>query len=538
VPEQFDTPGQSTPPVFGSGAPWVLLGGLIAGTLAFTAIVLAHEADPKIAFVAFVAALSLVTLPLIGNLRLACLYLVITFAALGLRASFFRVPHMGGAGAMFIDLVDPFMFLLLYFQMRDLIRAHVRSYRFPPAAAFWAGMIVLGIGTVIFGPLRTTAANEVVRMIKLLLLALVVLNEVVRRRQFQHVIVAITIGIILQSSVALAQYLMGEQLGLQFLGEATNEDIEALSTATLVTGNFVYRPDGLLGHANLLAGYLALYMPMAIALLLTPAPRRLKVLLTVALLVGQPALVLTLSRTGWIEYAVAFVLVLVLGALHPVARRRFLAARSLIIAGSIVGALVLSPPILQRLLESDPTAVEVRLEWLQTAWAMIEDNPVFGVGLNNYVYAQLPYGKDKTPAEMTDRYGPLWPAVHSSWALAWAEQGTIAFILWIAVHVNVIAVAVRNLRIRDPMMHALGAGLFAGFVAIMIDGLTSFFIRTEAPGRLYWIAVALILAIGYWRRANEQSASAPVEVFATPPQAEGGVVTHGKWLPSRKSILR
>ena len=86
---------------------------------------------------------------------------------------------------------------------------------------------------------------------------------------------------------------------------------------------------------------------------------------------------------------------------------------------------------------------------------------------------------------MADRYGVLWPAVHNSWVLTWAEQGTLGFLLWVAVHVSVLRVGIQNLRIRDPMMHALGAGLLAGFVAIMIDGLASFFVRTEAPGRLF-----------------------------------------------------
>ena len=401
-------------------------------------------------------------------------------------------------------------------------------------------MIILGLGTVVFGPLRTTAFNEVVRMAKLLLLALVLINEVVRRRQFEQITVAIALMMIVQSSIALIQYTLGHQLGLTVLGEATDDDIEALSAATLLTGAFVYRPDGLLGHPNLLAGYLAMNLPIAVAMLLAPVSRHLKWLLGLALLVGQPALVITLSRTGWIEYAVAFLLVLGMGALHPLSRRLYMPARGLVVGLAVLVALALTPVIVQRLNDTDPTAVEYRLIWLKTAGAMIMDNPVFGVGLNSYVYHQLPYGQYKTPEAMTDFYGPLWPAVHNSWVLTWAEQGTLGFLLWVAVHVAVLRVGFQNLRIRDPMMHALSAGLVAGFIAIMIDGLASFFVRTEAPARLYWIAAALMLAVGYWRREHASDDTGDDSGEQSPATAitEPGDARRGRWLPTHESPLR
>ena len=526
---------------FDRGAPRMLFGGLIAGTLAFAAIIFALESEFKYVVVTFAGAMILIAMPLIRNLRLFCLYMILVLAPLGLRLSFVHFPHMGGAGAMYIEVVDPFLLLLLYFHARERVRGYRRGYRFPPACALWTAMILLGVGSVIFMEiLRTTAANEVFRMTKLLLLVLLVVNEMVGRRQFQHAIVAVTLGVILQSAVALTQYLMGKQLGLGFLGEASDEDIKTLSDATLLTGDFVYRASGLLGHANLLAGYLALYLPMAVALILAPVSRRLKLLLAIALLVGQPALVLTLSRAGWIDFSIAFAMVLALGAWHPVSRRRYLLARVVIITGTVAIALALSPKIIQRLYETDPSAVEFRIRWLHTARAMIIDNPVFGTGLNTYVFAQLPYGEDKTPEQMQDRYGKYWPAVHNTWVLTWAEQGTIGFLLFVGLHIAVIMVALRNLKIRDPMMHALNVGLLAGFIAIMLDGLASFYVRLEAPGRTFWIALGLILAIGYWRRANEKGDPALAESFAAskPPQADGSAVTSGRWLPNRTSVLR
>jgi len=211
-----------------------------------------------------------------------------------------------------------------------------------------------------------------------------------------------------------------------------------------------------------------------------------------------------------------------------------------IIAGIVAVAVAASPLIIKRLQGADPNSVKFRIQWMEAARAMIYDNPVFGAGLNSYVYAQVPYGNFKTPGEMTNFYGEIWPVVHNSWMIVWSEQGTIGFLLWIAFHFAVIAVGIRNLRIKDPLMHALSAGLVAGFIAIMIDGLASFYVRQEAPARTFWIATALILAIGHWRRTNEQAAAAPFEAPAMPEPRNPGSrpASEGRWLPSRQSLLR
>lgn len=519
-----------------------LVGGLAAGFIALAAVVAVGQMPAKYAFSLIGGGLLFAAMLMIRNLRLFCLYMVLLLAPLGLRQSFMEYPHLGGASAMFIEAVDPFMLLLLYFQMRERFRGYRSEYRFPRALVLWSGMIVLGVGSVIFMEvLRISAANEVARMLKLALLAALIVNEARTTAHFRHIVIAIAIGVIIQSTVAILEYVRGGQLGLTFLGEASDEDIKTLSDATFekarLSGEIAYRASGLMGHANLLAAYLALYLPVSIALILSTVSVRLKALLALTLVTGLPALVLTLSRAGWIDYVAAFMIVLTLGATNLVSRKRYRFARVAIISVTVAVAIAMSPQILRRLYETDPSAVQFRLQWLETARAMILDNPVFGTGLNTYVFAQLPYSVEKTPEQMSDTYGIFWPAVHNSWALTWSEQGTTGFIFFVWMHFSVLAVAVGNLRIRDPVIHALNVGLMAGFVAIMIDGMASFFVRVEAPARMFWIALGLILAIGYWRRANEAARD------ASPPEMPEGRGTRdsdprpagGRWLPQRAS---
>jgi O-antigen ligase len=469
-----------------------------------------------------------------GNLRLACLYTIILLAPLRLGKPFMVISHMGGAGAFWIDAIDPMMLALIFFQLRD-VREHRREeYRISRSAIYWALMIVLGVGSILLAPFHMTAAEETVRMAKLLMLFLVIVNEVVRRRQFNHAAVALMIGVFANSSIAIAQYVTGLQFGLDFLGEGSREGLEAVGSVTLSSREFVYRPGGLMGAGNLFAAYLALLLPVAIGMALAPVGRLLKLFLVVTIILGQSALILTLSRTAWIAFGFSFVSVLVLGMWNPVSRRRYLAARVAIVATTVIVGVGFTPLIMQRIYGSDPNAFKVRLEWLRVARAMVFDKPVFGVGLNNYVFVQPPYGANKTPDEMTARYGALWPVVHSTWAVTWAEQGTVGFLLFVALHISIIRAGWRNLSIRDPVLHAMSAGLLSGFFAIMIDGLSSFFLRMDQHARVWWVVTALIVALGYWREANEASgrtrpAAAPVPEKPVDPL---GSRREGGWLPA------
>ena len=69
--------------------------------------------------------------------------------------------------------------------------------------------------------------------------------------------------------------------------------------------------------------------------------------------------------------------------------------------------------------------------------------------------------------------------------------------------IHVFKIYRQNRRYRvNEFTHALNLGIMCGFVAILIDGMASFFIRVPAPGRVFWIVMALLVAINIWNRRN------------------------------------
>jgi putative inorganic carbon (HCO3(-)) transporter len=454
------------------------------------------------------------TMLLSGNTRLCCLYGLVLSAPLELGKQFQVVRHMGGALSYRIDLVDLFALALLAYQLHDW-RAG-RRLRLPWLALPWLALTLLGSMFILAGPFRSLAGMEVVRMLKCFLIFLALVNELPRVPRIGHAVVAILGATLLQVGVGIAQYVLDRQLGLQMLGEASEESVQLTSASTLTVGIQVNRVGALLGHSNVLGAFLALSLPLAAALVFSRVDLRIRLLSLATLLLGTFALLVTLSRTAWVGYTVGMAGVLVLGALNPQARGRF-ALRRLLTVG-VLGALLVmfSRSVFLRLFHSDPEALRSRLEWVQVALNMVRAEPFFGHGLNAYVFTQAPFTRFHTMEALLKAYGEVTPVVHNNYLIVWSEQGTVGLVLFLALQVMVLRMGLRNLRVRHETLFAINLGCLCGLASMMIDWLASFSLRIETTTRMYWILVALLCAIDAWRRAHPPRAAGSVAPAAAP----------------------
>lgn len=472
--------------------------GLIVG---LTAIFLA-QAELKFGVAAVVVVCLAAGILGSGNPRLFFLYATVLAAPLDFSKRFMTVAHMGGASAIRIDLVDVMLIPIVFYLLRDLRRTRRELY-WPAFLGAWVVFAAIGAIFILIGPMRHLAFLEVFRMGKLTLLCLFLVNEVVRHRQIQHLACAMMWSVVLQSVIGIAEYVKGAPLGLYVLGEATPEVIEYLSAATLDDGAFVYRISALLGHSNLFSIFLASQLPIALALLFTRAGLGLRLISGVALGLGMIALILTLSRTGWVAAVAALSLVLLLSVFHPVTRTRFILGRVGIVVVGIVFGVAFSGKIADRLFRSDAGAVNVRFEWLEVAYAMAMDKPVLGWGLNTFVFQMAPYTRYQTQERLLDIYKENLPVVHNIYALVFAEQGIVGVLGLLAFMVVALGTALRNLKARDDVLYALSIGCVAAILVYFIDWVASFSLRMDFMGRTFFLVLAMVGAIRLWRRNNE-----------------------------------
>ena len=458
-----------------------------------------------------------------GNQRLFCLWGLVLTAPLRASKAFMVSAHMGGAAAITIDLCDIFLFPLLLFIARDYVTGRNRALRFSPILFWWGALTLLGVGDVIIGPLRQLAALEVVRMVKCYLLFFAIVNEVARLRQFAQLIGMLIAEVMVESLFAIAQFTFKANFGLQFLGEPPPESIESASKSVYLGAGDVYRAGGLFSHANMLAGYLAMVLPILLALLFARLPGRIKLIIGVIIVLGLGALVITLSRSGWTSFGTAFILLMSVMFFHPFFRRRQKKMKMIVVVCAAVGLALASGAIIKRITQSDPGAVDFRLDMMDTAWAMVRDYPVFGTGLNSFVADMPPYSKYHGPKGVTEFYGKVWPVVHNSYLITWSQQGTVGFFFLMGTYFCVLRTGVRTSRIyANDTLSLVNIGATCGIVAIMIDGFASFFIDEAMSARVFWMIVGTIFAIHYWTEANAPLLRArknAATLAAAPPRA-------------------
>ena len=108
------------------------------------------------------------------------------------------------------------------------------------------------------------------------------------------------------------------------------------------------------------------------------------------LVLGVIALVLTFSRMGWGSFVISIGVFLVI--VFNKEKRIKTVAFSLVVIGIISTIAFLSLDLIQqRLFTDDYGSASTRIPFMKNSFHMIIDNPLFGVGTNNYSEASLKY---------------------------------------------------------------------------------------------------------------------------------------------------
>ncbi len=428
-----------------------------------------------------------------GNPRLLCLWMLMITLPFNLSKYFGPMIMNGGEIAYRIEISDVFLFALAAFLAVDLatgVRPGIRV----PAIVFPASLIFLrGCYDFAAGPWPASAGHETVRMAKVALLFLVVVNEIETPRRLIHCSSALIAGLLVQASAGLAQWYKGAPLGLEILGETNSRTIQILSQ-TSVEGMKVWRVSAFMLHPNLFGAYLAVLLPTALALFLLPLSKSARLFFVAASALGVSALVATLSRSSWLSFAAAFALFLTLALAHRGLRPR----AAVFAAGSLIALLALGlafgGTISSRLFNSKEDATIGRELFKEDARRMIAEKPLLGWGLNSYTNEVAPFMK----VSINSFEGKALPPVHHIYYLWWTETGIIGLGIHLFVWGAIVWTGIRNLRVADKTMYAVNAACLAGILGFVSDGFFSFTLRMNAPLKLFWVMAGMIFAIRYW----------------------------------------
>jgi len=244
------------------------------------------------------------------------------------------------------------------------------------------------------------------------------------------------------------------------------------------------RVGGTVGSSNFAAAYLSISLASSASLLFTNLGRVYKWLAVTVLGLGGVALIFTFSRGGWMALALAVTVICLL-----VWSRRGFSLKTPIAVLLILGILYLpfQSVISARLLGDDKGSAESRIPLMKLAFRIIEDNPVLGVGANNFTVVMDRY---LTPEF---RHSFLF-AVHNKYLLVLSETGIIGLLAFLAFLLDALRKGWQCWALQDRLLSPLALGFAAGIAGHMVHMSVDVF-RGRPTQQLVWLVAALLTAM-------------------------------------------
>jgi O-antigen ligase len=218
------------------------------------------------------------------------------------------------------------------------------------------------------------------------------------------------------------QYLNQGSIGGIFylFGERTfNAQTPGIANAS-INGQLFLRPYATFSHPNVLAGFLV------IAMLYLFLFFKNKLYLLVGIVLGTLSLFLTLSRTAIFLWAIS--LFVLFGSSFVKKYKNRFSNRKVLVGAAIILVLIVSAylvsqntPFIQRfsLTKLSDESLVQRQELITQSFLMIEKNPVFGVGINNF-FNNLEFSNAQLQTSLVQ-------PVHNIFLLVLSETGIVGF---------------------------------------------------------------------------------------------------------------
>ncbi len=354
-----------------------------------------------------------------------------------------------------IDVVD-LLLLLLYLEWGLTI-----SVRKSAAGVTWASplgtVFLLWIGACLLSSVVKSrdlsySIFEVVVLVKGFFLYFYLVNKTVTVKDLRVIVYSLSASSVAHGFYIVAQYMTGMNYTLH--GELVRG---------YRGGYEAFRAVGFFGSWDAASAMCSMVLPVFLTYFITLQGRNRRVAAFLGILVVLAGLLCLKVRAGYMAVVVSFFTVLAVSFFQcgvPAARLQRMVIATL-------GGFIIIINLVARRFQAG-TFGEDRWPLAETALAMIKQNWLLGVGLNNYPLNIAEF----VPSHLRG----LWEyTVHNEYLLRFAETGVIGGLL----HYLMIGMATVKLwqtaRSSDPWIHLVSLGLFAAMVGSILPRLVSFY---------------------------------------------------------------
>ncbi|TMK66090.1 MAG: hypothetical protein E6G60_03910 [Actinobacteria bacterium] len=455
--------------------------GVAAATLVLGLATARVASSPRNGALLLLAALIPFVLMVVRDVRRALLVVVVFDTAFQWDKNFHyqdATAKLGALGGLSVSLTTIALFGLYLMWFAEMAARRTAVPRGVARAALplvvYTGITALS--TVVAGD-KTLSEFEVTLLVQTLLLFVYVAGSIRTREDIRFVVVAIIACLFCESLITLMLPYIGSH---RIIGISTYADTSGNGTG----GGTDTRFGGTIGSPNTAASFFSLLIAPCVALIAAPFSRGVKQLAALAVGLATLALILTLSRGGWIALAVSLTFLTVVGL-----KRGWISPRIPIFVaiGLTVIVLPFSGRLTARITGSDQGSASSRIPLIHLAENVIEDHPYLGVGANNLGLVFPTYAG---PA-----YDRAWIyTVHNKYLLVWSEAGIGALLAFLWFLGSTLRRGWSLWRRDDPLLSPLALGLTAGIIGQTVHMSVDIF-QSRPQIQLLWLVAGLLVAM-------------------------------------------
>lgn len=399
-------------------------------------------------------------LKLIGGIGVSGLTL--NSPLMGIYALIIALPFLPNEAALIFAAVVVFSFIL-----KTALRKDKNFVQDPVAMPLMAFGLVQVITTIISVDPILSAQNLVVSLVSLALY-FVIVNTLKTKKDFDKAMKIFIITAFILSIYGIMQYFTIGTTSKAWVDVNLNPDVK-----TRVVGTF--------GNPNVFAEYLEHILPVAITLVFVYRKLLNKMIIGSMAGVMLICLILTFSRGGWLGFASATILFVVLKM------AKFI---PLFIVGGIAAIPLLPNVVMQRIStigNVQDTSNAYRTYIWEGTINMIKDFWITGVGYGYWAFKNtfLEYGIKGSRA---------WHS-HNMYLEIMAEMGIFGMLtfLWVILSIFITTIKFAK-KTKDRYFSYVSIGLLCGFLSIMVHGIAEHILYMPKSVILFWMFAAFISA--------------------------------------------
>lgn len=333
-----------------------------------------------------------------------------------------------------------------------------------------------------------------VKLIEFAFLTFYIAKTIRYRFQLQWIALLFAASALFESLLAIFQYLnQGSLNGIfYFFGERTFTGSTPGIANADIGGALVLRPYATFPHPNVLAGYLLIAMVLVWSFLLKNNNRWMQIFGALSLVFSSIALLLTFGRVAILLWVLLLLVIfgrMMIRTLKTI-QARLSALATIAIGLVIIGMVPLTHEVITRFAQTSLSeeSVTERTELLLSSLKMIQQHPLIGVGLNNFIPALAPLQK---PMPL----GLYLQPVHNIFVLTLAQTGIIGLGLFIWL----LVVTVKRIKNYESGIRNM---FYVLLLIIIVTGTFDHYWLTLQQGQLLF---ATVIGLSWTKVSSEKS---------------------------------